>query len=360
MQKLLSRLFLFLFIATTVVACKKDSTPPPPPPPPPSYDVQEGQTNWVKMPYDSTYTSYGEGYAHTSDIVFATSNTGFITITRGGYGSGGPAYVVFMTHDGGSTWQPVSSLHGQGGFNQAGTICFPTPSKGIVTFHSAVGYLFQTSDGGSTWSENDAIDYFWGPQPAFAIDELKYIVADQTTVDGGLTWQAGILPGIPNQYDFFDFTHGFGVMNDGIIAKTPDFGLNWQVVYTNAATPLLTVTMIDTNIVFAGGPNGILKTIDGGANWSSVYSGEKVNDILFVNTNVGFAACTAADSSYSGFILKTIDAGNSWQINYESEFMEFTTLHAIDQNTIVSAGRQLDDNELIDFFYYVKTATQGN
>ena len=113
--------------------------------------------------------------------------------------------------------------------------------------------------------------------------------------------------------------------------------------------------MIDSQTIFAGG-NKIIKSIDGGNNWYDTYNNTNINDIKFVNDMVGFAA---ESNTSSGKILKTVNAGETWEQNYYSNFMSFNSLFVVDNQTIVAAGRQGNENKEINHVYIIKTTTQG-
>ena len=113
--------------------------------------------------------------------------------------------------------------------------------------------------------------------------------------------------------------------------KTSDGGYSWQDItdtalfnYPGALYTCLGYYFLNKDIGFFGGSNSVYKTQDGGISWqqmntpaiidtnsSNIY---KVNSMFFVNDKFGWAACTLAMDA--GFVLKTIDGGLNWTTCY--------------------------------------------
>ena len=105
---------------------------------------------------------------------------------------------------------------------------------------------------------------------------------------------------------------------EGVILKTTDGGINWTSQFIGSppySYYLGSVYFIDQNIgwvtggpfTWGGGSGEILKTIDGGENWFSCWSGETpVGSLFFIDHSLGWVVGT------SGTILKTTDGGANW------------------------------------------------
>ncbi len=98
----------------------------------------------------------------------------------------------------------------------------------------------------------------------------------------------------------------------GGIFKTTDKGLNWT--WASLSQPYRTIDAIEihptnTDIVFAGDGKNIYRTIDGGTNWTTVYtlSGLGVNDIS-INHNDPNVILAATDAG----LYKSVDGGANW------------------------------------------------
>ncbi len=166
----------------------------------------------------------------------------------------------------------------------------------------------------------------------FVNDQTGYICgangAISKTVDCGKTWQSQISGTTSTLYSIF-FTNnvndGVAVGDGGALRITTDAGQTWKKptsVPPSAASTDFRVVWFDTkaNIGYIGGGvsgvySQILKTIDGGDNWTDISpaqtfgtgaTGRAIYGIYFRNPNVGYA------TDFDGRILKTIDAGINW------------------------------------------------
>lgn len=67
----------------------------------------------------------------------------------------------------------------------------------------------------------------------------------------------------------------------------------------------------DTNNIVAVGTSAVIKSSDGGKNWTTVHStgANSMRGLQFVNDNLGFAV---GGSSNSGTVVKTVNGGSTW------------------------------------------------
>ena len=112
---------------------------------------------------------------------------------------------------------------------------------------------------------------------------------------------------------------GNQVYCDGTILKTTDGGTNWTVQKSVAGDILFSVFFLNTNTGFAVGNNGIfLKTTNGGTNWTSQRIDPKylLAKVYFTDINIGYAVGGIdVDSTNSNtLMLKTIDGGANWSL----------------------------------------------
>lgn len=99
---------------------------------------------------------------------------------------------------------------------------------------------------------------------------------------------------------------------------------------------------IDANTGFAAGEGSgkgiIVKTINGGVNWQLVFitieNSDWVNSIIFVNVNTGFAC------SQKGNIYKTVNAGSNWSISNTglSDTWDLNCIRFINESTGITCG----------------------
>lgn len=115
---------------------------------------------------------------------------------------------------------------------------------------------------------------------------------------------------------FYDTLHGFGVGYLGKMVKTSDGGLNWSFVHSPINRNFNKIIFIDKLHAFivGGWPDStstrtILKSTDGANTWNVVLdnqAGPWLRSVFFFDTITGFAV------GDSGTILKTVDGGNTW------------------------------------------------
>jgi photosystem II stability/assembly factor-like uncharacterized protein len=104
---------------------------------------------------------------------------------------------------------------------------------------------------------------------------------------------------------------GYAAGNSGTVVKTIDGGANWTPLTSGTTQNLrgLFFTSIDTGYVV--GYNGImLKTVNGGASWTPLTSGvnNMIFSIQFLTPTLGYATATV------GIILRTTNGGTSWTV----------------------------------------------
>lgn len=140
------------------------------------------------------------------------------------------------------------------------------------------------------------------------------------TIDGGLTWAVNrdTLGAWLNKIYFLNADTGFAVGNKGMVLQTVDAGTSWKAISMPGNTATRTfndVLFVNSSLGFVVGGNKtndsiqtILKTNDLGQTWSILSDnlGSMLNDIAFVNDTIGYIV------GDKGEVLTTNDAGNSW------------------------------------------------
>ncbi|HOE05560.1 MAG TPA: YCF48-related protein [Bacteroidales bacterium] len=170
------------------------------------------------------------------------------------------------------------------------------------------------------------------------------------TTDAGINWQllADSLPGYLRSVDFISDSVGFGVCWEDIILKTTDSGNTWFEISSGIYSGLTDICFLGDSIGIIVGSNGvILKTIDAGANWLSISSSatNNFNSLFFTNSTTGFAV------GDNGIIFKTQDAGDTWgPLNSGT----LSWLHSV-YFTDTSTGYAVGENSTI-----IKTTNAGN
>jgi photosystem II stability/assembly factor-like uncharacterized protein len=190
--------------------------------------------------------------------------------------------------------------------------------------HGAVIHL--TTDGGNTWQKKVLSTTIGeiGLQVQF-VDNLNgwasiynLLTGDfriMRSMDGGNEWnQISTSGGI---FYFIDLNNGWAI-TDNVILKTSDGGVNWTSQYTdNTPGNFNAIQFTDLNNGWVVGENGkVIKTNDGGNNWTQVIntnisSVSNNKSVFFLNSNVGWIANSEPDWP-GDTIIHTMDGGTSW------------------------------------------------
>jgi photosystem II stability/assembly factor-like uncharacterized protein len=126
-----------------------------------------------------------------------------------------------------------------------------------------------------------------------------------------------------------------GTGTAGTVLKTIDGGNNWTVLSGTGNNWLFGIYFTDLQTGWTGGINGaLLKTTDGGSNWAAQTSGttNRIVAISFVNSNTGWTA------GYAGTILSTINGGQNWTAQVSNTTENLWGVDFINANTGWAAG----------------------
>jgi len=137
---------------------------------------------------------------------------------------------------------------------------------------------------------------------------LAVMITAPTTLAAGWDWQNPLPTG--NQINGMQFVNanlGYAVGNCGTILKTADGGTNWSILSSGTTSHLNAVSFVDASTGWVVGAGGvILKTADGGATWDLQTKGTTLNGVFFIDANNGWAV------GDTGLILRTTDGGANW------------------------------------------------
>lgn len=185
------------------------------------------------------------------------------------------------------------------------------------------GLLFRTTDGGDNWIQintNVSHNLF---NISFANETIGFINGLKTT-DGGLTWtiqpaseKFGLIHALDENNLIAVLDEAFSFYGD--IYKSSDGGESWEII----ANPIAPSTGAYTDVCFINDDLGYLsawyfghlvKTIDGGDNWTEIiidevdglsFSNDDFRSVYFFTEDLGLVA-------HQNGILKTSDGGNTW------------------------------------------------
>lgn len=140
---------------------------------------------------------------------------------------------------------------------------------------------------------------------------------------------------------------------DGVVVKTVDGGANWTQVLPASGDidGLQGIWFISDDVGFASGWNNyFIKTTDGGTTWTDVTCGTNVwyyRDVEFWDANNGVATASMNSSAQSVFI--TSDGGDTWVAATSGvETNDIMGLSYADANTVIAVGTSGNVYESID------------
>lgn len=205
--------------------------------------------------------------------------------------------------------------------------CYSADSAKILNI------ILETIDGGNSWSLKYSNDQL---TKIFCIDSLNVVAFDLTdssvikSTNGGTTWSTSNIQNSQSFSDLFftDVNNGIIIGSNGLILKTTDGGSNWKTVNINCNYSLNSICFTDRNNGWIAGESGtILKTTDGGSTWKLQNCGTTnyLYSICFVNSSDGFFL-----DNWYGYIYKTTDGGTSW--NYQSCPVYLNEISFLDKN----------------------------
>ncbi|WP_420401909.1 YCF48-related protein [Flagellimonas sp.] len=277
--------------------------------------------------WDIHFVSDTEGFYITSNELFHTINSGekwelkaqlsgatdmaFNGATGAIVGNSG---YVLKTEDSGSTW----STKNIGIAEPLNTITILDPDNLIASSNNSI---FLSSNGGDTWIQKNIPDgrinktFFVNATVGHAVSDNGQIFK---TVDGGDNWYitADFTNVAPNSFFTVHFKSesiGYATREHSQLYKTIDGGETWQEM-NRLTEPILEFQFIDDNIGFGAGEYGVLKTTDGGDNWSRIgvdlarIEYTDMYGVYFFDENRGFAV------GQRGRIAMTEDSGENWEL----------------------------------------------
>ncbi len=151
-------------------------------------------------------------------------------------------------------------------------------------------------------------------------------------------WQQ-IYTGNINSVNFLDANNGMACGNNGIVVKSTNGGINWTVLNSGTTVNLNVIKYFTADIVLCGGDYQLLlRTTNAGLNWSIVYPQSTINhkfDKIFYFGPGHAKAFSYGYITSEGYccLYNSTDDGSSWQASYLSSYQcYFKTMHFVDYN----------------------------
>jgi photosystem II stability/assembly factor-like uncharacterized protein len=261
----------------------------------------------------------------------------FIDVT---YGMAvGEQGTIVKTTDGGSNWLQLNSnilddLYEVQIINEMNVY--------VIGFNS----FLNTSNGGTTWNDAWGVDtintlnfgglYFSGALRGWVVGhEIFY------TSNGGNIWSTQLPYEVGRNWYDIDFGStlngvvvGYKFPSGRQIRYTTNGGSSWLVSNFPAGSQTMTdVCFADPLTVYAVGEDRILKSVDGGANWT---------ELNFISTSAltGISFADASNGIVGSFekIYHTTNGGNTWLLEYSAIGEGFSDVYFINDSTAYAVG----------------------
>lgn len=308
---------------------------------PASADI--GQVEALTTSADGIWTARESGVTlNLDDVFFIDESIGWVSGENG---------ALLKTTDGGATWAAMNA----GTTVTLAGLHFIDENTGWVVGDS--GVIRKTTDGGQTWTaqvsnttknlwnvqfidENvgfaQGIAGGYGPPPP---GEYSPVLR---TVDGGQTWIADESHEMHfNSIFFVDADTGWASGN-GYLAKTTDGAETWlDILPDSPGSDALywSIHFIDADTGWLvgldyGAGGLIMKTTDGGANWTRQDPSRDVEliDVFFTDAQTGWV------SGNNGVILHTADGGDTWTTEASGGSRYVRRLHFTDADAGWAVG----------------------
>ncbi|HMQ69476.1 MAG TPA: YCF48-related protein [Ignavibacteria bacterium] len=147
--------------------------------------------------------------------------------------------------------------------------------------------------------------------------------------------------------DFTDNNTGYSAGAFGTVIKTTDGGGNWTQLTSGTNTRLLSIDFVNNDLGYFGGFYQLLKkTTDGGQSWNQIQLPVEgpfddqfsIMDIKFINENTGYVL---GFFQLESKIWKTTNGGANWITQTTGGANYLNTLFFLDENNGYSAGGAL-------------------
>lgn len=292
------------------------------------YVTTNGGHTWQHRALPSSVTG---SFPFVENYIFINAQDGWLLAGQN-EAPGPQTLALFQTTDGGLSWTELQGPGAQG-TSQSGALplngnvsrlSFLNASTGWVTEQSNIvngaATMYMTQDGGHTWQPQQLRLPAGLPQAPSAILEPPQFFNDH---DGFLPAFLSTAPALRQEVASSPQS---GVLG-GMIFVTHDGGNTWRSTPPLPTDGLVSFSDVDHGWLAASTSADLWMTSDGGQHWTklssghlSAYSGGGSNSYInlsFVSSQLGWATQNGNSPSAATPLLKTEDGGHTWtQINY--------------------------------------------
>ncbi|WP_260737860.1 WD40/YVTN/BNR-like repeat-containing protein [Tunturiibacter lichenicola] len=278
------------------------------------YESQNGGSDWKRLAWIGKRDDLV-----LDSIVLNSTDTKRILV--GAWVLGSPDGGIFLSKDGGLSWENEVDMHGQ-----SIRALTSAPSNPNIVVAGTLKGVYRSTDGGEHWQ-------LISPEGSHELHEVESIAIDPVdpqiiyagtwhlpwkTVDGGQHW-TNMKEGIIEDSDVFsiivdpkDPKTVYASACSGIY-KSQTAGEKFQKIQGIPSTARRTRVLMqdpkNLNIVFAGTTEGLWRTVDSGATWQRTTGPEVIINDVFVDPTNTSRVMLATDR---GGVLVSNDGGNSF------------------------------------------------
>jgi len=289
------------------------------------HKTTNGGLNWIDISY---YTPVSIQFQAVS---FIDISTGFVACWAFNPYTGTAGFII-KTTNGGLNWAQTSLTQPHIFFDIE---IFNSGYGVALAVDSSYYKLYKTNNFGNSWSVLPTFIYagYYSGRLYIADSLVNFIISNglvHRTTNGGMNWQnINVLNNIEN-ITFSSNNIGYAIGKEGLIFKTIDKGVHWNLQTSPHNYDFYSVDFINQNLGFISGmKGGFFRTTNGGLNWttdSRSFTFQNLNDIIFFNSD------TIMVIGDSGKVLKTTNQGLNWTSIYSGTPLCLTKMQFTDNN----------------------------
>jgi len=120
---------------------------------------------------------------------------------------------------------------------------------------------------------------------------------------------------LEQKYDFYSFFRltddiFYACTGNGRLYKSTNSGMNWSFLASFSFSYINDIKMVNENVGYVVTNTNVMKTLNGGLNWTSVFQATNVFSCYFLDENTGFAGSGGMETTI--YIHKTTNGGQNW------------------------------------------------